>query len=261
MRLFFAVGKFFKEVFLKLGRSFFFLQDTVYWLFKSKLEKEEVLKQMKRVGVESFPVCILTSLFTGMVLALQSGLSSKSIFNDPLYVGTLVAFSMVLELGPVLTSIVVAGRVGAAFTAEIGTMKVTEQIDALYTLGVNPFSYLAVPRLIASCLMLPLLVIFSDIIGILGGYFVSIVKLGIPGKIYFDDVTRYLEIMDVLHGIIKTFFFALIIFWVSCFNGFYTGEGAEGVGKATTTTVVVSMILILLSDYFLGSLLISFGIG
>jgi len=261
MKLFFYIGKLIENVVIKLGRASIFLYDTFYWLFNSKLEKKELLKQMARVGVDSLPVCALTSLFTGMVLALQSGLSSKNIFNEPLYVGTLVAFSMVLELGPVLTSIVVAGRVGAAFTAEIGTMKVTEQIDAMYTLGVNPFSFLSVPRLISSVLMVPLLVVFSDILGIMGGLFVSIVKLGIPGHIYLSDVTMYLDILDVLHGLIKSFFFGGIIFWVSCYNGFFTKEGAEGVGKATTSTVVVSMVLILLSDYFLTSLLISFGIG
>ncbi|HLD29438.1 MAG TPA: ABC transporter permease, partial [bacterium] len=260
MNMIAELGRFFISLAGKLGRAGLFLKDSFYWLLKGKWEKEEIMKQMVRVGVQSLPVVTLTSLFTGMVLALQSGLSSKNIFNEPLYVGTLVSLSMVLELGPVLTSIVVAGRVGASIAAEIGTMRVTEQIDALYMLGVHPISYLSVPRFLACIFMVPVLVIYADSLGILGGLFVCLTKLGIPARVYWDDILPYLDMIEVMHGVVKSFFFGAIIFWVSCYNGFFTKGGAEGVGRSTTMTVVVSMVLILLSDYFLGSFLISIGI-
>lgn len=255
------IGAFFIDVSRRLGRASLFFYDSFYWLIRGKWEKDEIFRQMIRVGINSLPVVTLTALFTGMVLALQSGLSTKNIFNEPLYVGTLVSLSMVLELGPVLTSIVMSGRVGASIAAEIGTMKVTEQVDALYMLGVHPMNYLAVPRFLACSFMVPLLVIYGDIIGIFGGWIVSQVKLGIPSRVYLDEIQMYLDMVEVMHGVVKSFFFGVVIFWVSCYNGFFTKGGAEGVGKATTTTVVVSMVLILLSDYFLGSFLISIGLG
>jgi len=195
-----------------------------------------------------------------MVLALQSGYTSKSLFNEPLYVGSVVGFSLVKELGPVLTAIVVAGRAGAAVTAEIGTMKVTEQIDALYTLGTNPSSYLIIPRYIAFFITLPILTIFSDFIGILGGFMVSVVKLGVASTVYWDDIFMYMEIKNFMHGFIKSFFFAFMIATVSCYKGLYTEGGAQGVGKSTTQSVVSSMVLILVIDYFVSSLLVAVGI-
>ena len=160
-------------------------------------------------------------------------------------------------MGPVLTSVVITGRIGAAITAEIGTMKVTEQIDALYTLGTNPVRYLAVPRFIACILMLPLLVAISNIIGIYGGLVVSSLTWDIPSTVYIGDILDVMTVQTFLHGFIKSFFFAGILVTVACHKGFQCSGGAEGVGKATTSSVMVSMILMLISDYFLTDLLTS----
>lgn len=244
-----------------IGRISSLTLQIFRWLIYSAWDIKEVINQMVRVGVESFPVTSLTSLSTGMVLALQTGYSSSNIFNEPIYVGTIVGFSMVKELGPVLTALVIAGRVGAAMAAEIGTMKVTEQLDALYTLGTNPVKYLAVPRFLACFTMVPLLTVFSNLWGILGGLFVSVFRLDIPSTIYWSDIFDFMVLGDFFHGLIKSFFFAIIIVVISCYKGFITEGGAEGVGRATTQAVVVSMVLILISDYFLSSLLVSFGIG
>jgi len=219
------------------------------------------IEQMCRIGVESFPVVALTSLFTGMVLAFQSGFSFIKVFNEPLFVGSVVGLSLVKELGPVLTSVVIAGRVGAAITAELGTMNVTEQLDALYTLGTDPIRYLAVPRFVAIMVMMPLLVALSDLIGIAGGFIVANLQLGIPSGVYWDEVQTWVDINDVAHGIIKAFFFGLIIITTACHKGFHCSGGAEGVGRATTSAVVVAMVLILVGDYFLSALLVSVGIG
>ncbi|HBA59577.1 MAG TPA: ABC transporter permease, partial [Elusimicrobia bacterium] len=230
-------------------------KSVVFWFFRSKFELKETIKQCVTIGVDSFTVTALTSFFTGMVLALQMGQSMKNLFNEPMFIGTMVAFSLLKELGPVLTSIVVAGRAGAVVTAEIGTMKVTEQIDALYTLGTNPTRYLLVPRYIAFLIMLPLLTVFADFIGVAGGCIVGMVKLGVPSAVYFDDIFTYLDTSDFLHGFIKTYFFAFMIATVSCYKGLNTKGGAEGVGKATTEAVVVSMVLVMVLDYFISALL------
>ena len=243
-----------------MGAVALMLKSVVFWFFRSKFELRETAKQSVKIGVDSLGVTALTSFFTGMVLSLQSGHSSKNLFNEPLYIGTLVAFSMLKELGPVLTSIVVAGRAGAVVTAEIGTMKVTEQIDALYTLGTNPTRYLLVPRYIAFMITLPLLTVFADFIGILGGCIVGVSKLGIPTSVFMGDIYTYLEVADFMHGFLKTFFFAFMIATVSCYKGLNTKGGAEGVGKATTEAVVTSMVLVMVLDYFISAALVAVGI-
>jgi phospholipid/cholesterol/gamma-HCH transport system permease protein len=215
---------------------------------------------MHQIGVRSFPVTSLTALFTGMVLALQTGYSFRKVFNEPLYVGTVVGLSLLKELGPVLTAVVVAGRVGAAIAAELGTMKVTEQVDALYTLGTNPVKYLVVPRFLACLLMVPLLTVFADAIGVIGGYLISRNRLGIPSAVYWDEIYA-MQLEELFHGLIKSVVFALIIVVTACNKGLTCGGGAEGVGRATTGAVVISMVLILVSDYFLSAILVSFGIG
>ena len=230
------------------------------WIFKKPDDVQNIFKQMVRVGVASIPIVLLAALFTGMVLALQSGVASMKIFGQTVFMGTLVAFSMVLELGPVLTAIVVAGRVGASITAEIGTMKVTEQIDALYTLGTTPEKYLAAPLFIATILMLPVLTLLACLIGIWGGYLIATSTFNIPSSVYINDITTYLEIVHFINGLIKSVFFAFIIVTVSCYMGLTTEGGAEGVGKSTTGAVVISMLLILVSNYFMSSLLNLLGI-
>lgn len=245
----------------ELGKITIMIKNVFYWSIKSPFEKEQILKQTIRIGIDSIGVTILTSLFTGMVLSLQSGSTSKNLFNEPLYVGTVVGFSLVKELAPVLTAIVVAGRAGSSITAEIGTMVVTEQIDALYTLGTNPYSYLLIPRYIGFLIALPILTLFSNIVGILGGFFVAYMKLSVPSTVYFDDIFQFMEIKNFMHGFIKTFFFAFTLATISCYKGLYTTGGAEGVGKSTTQSVVLSMVMILAIDYFVSSLLVLIGIS
>lgn len=208
-----------------------------------------LLDQMEKVGVSSLPLVCLTSLFTGMVLALQTAYQLQKISAE-LYIGSLVALSMTRELGPVLTALVIAGRVGAAITAEVGTMRVTEQIDALQTLGTDPVRYLVVPRLVALVTMLPLLTLYADGIGILGGYLVGVYKLGIGSSMYMNMTWDALRFKDVTTGLFKAVVFGLIIATIACYEGFETSGGAEGVGRSTTLSVVVSFILIIAADCF-----------
>ena len=209
--------------------------------------------QLDKIGVASFPLVFLTAVFTGVVLALQSAYQLQKLSAET-YIGSLVALSMTRELGPVLTALVIAGRVGAAITAEIATMKVTEQIDALRTLGVDPIRYLAVPRILALGIMLPLLVIYADMIGILGGYIVGVYKLGIGSSMYMNMTWDPLRFKDVFTGLFKAWVFAMIIATVACHEGFETAGGAEGVGRSTTLSVVISFILIITADCFFTAL-------
>lgn len=243
-----------------LGAAALMLKSVVFWAFRSRLEFAETIKQCVKIGVDSVTVTALTSFFTGMVLSLQTGHSSRNLFNEPLYIGTMVAFTMLKELGPVLTSVVVAGRAGAVVTAEIGTMNVTEQIEALYTLGTNPTRHLLVPRYIAFMVMLPMLTVLADFLGVLGGALVGVVRLDIPTSVFMNDIYTYVDIKDFMHGFLKTFAFAFMIATVSCYKGLHTRGGAEGVGKATTEAVVLSMVLVMVLDYFISAVLVAVGI-
>jgi phospholipid/cholesterol/gamma-HCH transport system permease protein len=243
-----------------LGTAASMTLETFKWISRGAVNPKNTVAQMVEVGWASFPIIMLTSFFTGMVLALQVGSATSNLFNEPVYVGTITGFSLVIELGPVLTAVVVTGRVGAAITAELGTMKVTEQLDALYVLGTNPVKYLAVPRFLACFFMLPLLTAAANIVGIYGGLIVTTTTWDVTPAMYWSEVLDFMIIKTFLHGFIKSFFFALIIAVVSCHKGFSTKGGAEGVGKYTTSSVMVSMVLILVSDYFLTSLLVAMGI-
>jgi phospholipid/cholesterol/gamma-HCH transport system permease protein len=209
-----------------------------------------ILKQFIDIGYYSLPVVGMTALFTGMVLALQS-YTGFTRFNAEGAVAGVVALSVTRELAPVLAGLMVAGRVGASIAAEIATMRVTEQIDALVTLSVNPFKYLIAPRVIAGTLMLPLLVLIGDIIGIYGGYVVSIYNLGFSSGSYISQTWDILERMDVISGLIKAAVFGFIVSMMGCYHGFNSGRGAQGVGTATTYAVVSASILILISNYIL----------
>ena len=206
-----------------------------------------VVDQFEKVGVASFPLVFLTGLFTGMVLALQSAYQLQKLSAES-YIAALVALSMTRELGPVLTALVIAGRVGAAITAEVATMRVTEQVDALETLGTDPIRYLAVPRLAALLVMLPVLTIYADCIGILGGYLVGVYKLGIGSNQYLNMTWAPLRIKDIVTGLFKAGVFAAIISTVAAYEGFETTGGAEGVGRSTMLSVVISFILIITAD-------------
>jgi len=257
------LGKRLYELASSLGEVASIIGQTFYWISRGVIDWKNAIFQMVEVGWSSFPIIALTSLFTGMVLALQSGTSFKNVFNEPVFVGAVVGFSLVRELGPVLTSIVISGRVGASIAAELGTMKVTEQLDALYTLGTSPVRYLAVPRFIACLTMVPVLTVIANVIGVLGGLLVSVYKLGIPSSLYWDDIFNigHMGMGDLFHGLTKSVAFAGIVVSTSIYKGFNCEGGAEGVGKATTSAVMISMVLILVLDYFLSAALVAIGIG
>lgn len=224
-------------------------------IFKPPFRLKLIIKQMEFIGYKSVPVVILTGAFTGMVFGLQSYIGFKN-FGAEAMTGSIVAMAMIRELGPTLSAIMVAARAGSAITAEIGTMKVTEQIDALYALAVDPIHYLGVPRLVAAMITVPLLNGICILFGLLGGYFVNVVLMGVNGTVYFENTILYSNGRDILDSMIKAMVFGMIIAAVSCFNGFRTKMGAEGVGKATTTAVVEACVLILMFDYIITSLLV-----
>ena len=230
------------------GRLWLLLIETVRLAFlPPPIRRKHIFDQMKKIGVDSLPIVFMTALFTGMVLALQGAYQMQKI-DARAYIANLVSLSMLRELGPVLTALVVAGRVGASITAELGTMRVTEQIDALETLATNPVKYLIVPRFIAMMAMLPLLTVYSDIIGIAGGYIIGVFKLGIGSMLYINMTFQPLALKDFFTGIIKSVCFAGLIGIISCYQGFATEGGAEGVGRATTFSVVLSFIMIIAAD-------------
>jgi len=241
------------EFFIYIGGLVVLFAKTVFWTFAPRLRKRQVLEQMFRIGVASSPIIVLISLFTGMVLALQSAYQMQKVSAE-MYIASLVALSLTRELGPVLTALIVAGRCGASITAEIGTMRVTEQIEALETLSANPVQYLVVPRFLAMLVMVPLLTIVADAFGIIGGYLIGVGKLNITHAMYVNMTWEPLAIKDVVTGFIKSVFFAVIICNIACFEGLNSQGGAEGVGRATTSSVVKSFILIIIVDCFLTAL-------
>lgn len=235
-----------------LGSILLLLFSTVRQMFTLPAETKNIFGQMLEIGVRSIPVVFITGAFTGMVFALQTYTGFKR-FGAESIVGSVVALSMTRELGPVLTALLVAGRAGAAMAAELGTMRVTEQIDALETLATNPVKYLIVPRFISGLTMLPALAVISDIIGIIGGYMITVGLFGASSSIYWKQTWNYMEMNDIYSGLIKACFFGGAIALISCHKGFYTSGGAEGVGRATTGAVVLSSLTILISDYFLSA--------
>jgi phospholipid/cholesterol/gamma-HCH transport system permease protein len=236
----------------ELGAIFTLFLQFLSWVLRPPSEIRNIVKQMEEVGVRSMPVVLVTATFTGMVLALQS-YSGFQRFQATSFVGSVVALSITRELGPVFAGLMVSGRVGAAMAAELGTMKVTEQIDALVTLATNPVKYLVVPRVVAATLVLPVLVVFADLVGILGGYFVSVYLLGSNPYIYVAKTYQYLELKDIYTGLVKASVFGMLIATISCHHGFVAEGGAEGVGRATTRAVVASSMMVLVSDYFMTS--------
>jgi len=254
LTIFNFIGSFVIKFVEEAGNIVVLFIKTIMWLFRPPLNLKNILKQFEEVGTNSIPVVIITGAFTVMVLALQSYTGFKR-FNAEAFVGSVVAISMTRELGPVLSALMVSGRVGSAMAAELGTMQVTEQIDALYTLATNPIKYLVVPRFIAALVVMPLLTVFADIIGIIGGYFISVKVLGSNSTIYIRRTWDYMELNDIYTGLLKAVIFGMIIATVSCYQGFSTKGGAEGVGKATTKAVVISSLLILVFNYFITALL------
>lgn len=212
-----------------------------------------VFEQAKKIGLDSLPIVSLVSFFIGMILALQTAYVMQKMSSE-IYIASIVAVSLTRELGPVITSLIVAGRSGAGITAELGTMSVTEQVDALATLGSNPIKYLVVPRYLALTFMLPVLTLFADAIGIFGGYLLCVYRLSIRSNMYLNMTFHSLVYKDLYTGLIKTFFFGMIIALVACYEGLNVKGGAEGVGKATTKSVVNTFILIIAADCFFTAL-------
>jgi phospholipid/cholesterol/gamma-HCH transport system permease protein len=216
----------------------------------------QYLRQFLDIGYYSLPVVGLTAIFTGAVLALQSYTGFQR-FQAESAIPTIVVLSVVRELGPVLAGLMVAGRVGAAMAAELGTMRVTEQIDALTTLSTDPYRYLIMPRLVGGLIMLPLLVVVADLIGVMGGYLIATLKLGFGSVEYLNNTFRYLQTMDVVSGLTKAAVFGFIVALMGCYHGFYSQRGAQGVGVATTRAVVTASILILTANYIVTELFFS----
>jgi phospholipid/cholesterol/gamma-HCH transport system permease protein len=227
--------------------------QTVQQTVRGRMERDIVMAQFDQIGVRSMSIVVITSLFIGMVLALQTAYSLAE-FGGALFIGKVVSLSLVRELAPVLMSLMVGGRVGAGITAEIGTMKVTEQIDALRALATNPVRKLVVPRVLATTLMLPLMTILACFVGILGGLIIAVGSLHLSANFYTRSVIETLRYNDIASGVGKTFFFGFGIGLIACYNGLRTSGGADGVGRATTATVVTASITVLIMDFFLTKL-------
>ena len=247
-----TIGRMVINFTVETGRVLLLLRQTVAQIFMPPFDIKSIIKQMHEVGVRSVPVVIVTGLFSGMVLALQAYIGFKR-FGAEAMVGSVVGLSLTREMGPVLTGFIVAGRAGAAMAAELGTMRVTEQIDALETLATNPVKYLIVPRFIAGVIMLPALCVLADIVGIFGGYVVTTGMYETSPVQYWQQTWDFLVVNDVMSGLIKACFFGGSTTLLCCYRGFYSEGGAEGVGRATTGAVVMSFMTILISDYFLSA--------
>jgi len=242
------------RVFEEVGHFFYILYTTLYWTPRRPFDLREWVRQMVRVGVDSLPVVGLTAMFTGMVMALQTYRGFER-FHAEGFVASVVSLSLTRELAPVLGGLIIAGRIASSLAAELGTMRVTEQIDALYAMATEPIHYLVVPRVGATVLMLPPLVAMADGLGIFGGYAVAVGMLGANPVVYWEKTFQFLEVNDVTSGLIKAAVFGLILAVTGCTKGFFTSGGAEGVGRATTRAVVMSSVVILLSDFFLTKIL------
>ncbi|MGH7230982.1 MAG: MlaE family ABC transporter permease [Nitrospiraceae bacterium] len=239
----------------EMGRMVLFLLTTFIWLVRPPFRPFQIFKQLHFIGYKSVFVVILTAAFTGMVLGLQGYYSLRKFGSEGL-LGSAVALSMIRELGPVLAALMVTARAGSAMTAEIGIMRITEQIDALDTMAINPQQYLIAPKVVAGLIGVPLLVAIFDVVGIYGGYLVGVDLLGVSAGSYWSSIESAVEWKDVYGGILKSISFGLLITWVCCYKGYYTRMSAEGLGTATTQAVVLSSVVILVWDYFLTSVLL-----
>ena len=233
-----------------VGQLVLLTYEAVYCFFTNRPEIRSYFDQFYTIGVKSLSIANITAVFTGMVLALQASFA-LSAFGADLFVGDLVSLSIVRELGPVLTCLLVGGRVGAGITAELGSMKITQQLDAMRAMATNPVHKLVVPRIIACTLCFPLLTIIANAMGILGGMFLASVELNMDGHFFLARAIGALDMGDIVSGLGKTFFFGYFIGVIACNNGMRVEGGADGVGHATTSTVVTSSIVILISDFFL----------
>jgi phospholipid/cholesterol/gamma-HCH transport system permease protein len=233
-----------------VGRMGLFLVNALACALTPPWKSRLFLRRLHFIGAQSAPLVLLTGAFTGMVLSLQ-GFYALNRFGSDAFLGPLVAMSLVRELGPVLSALMVTGRAGSAITAEIGIMRIGEQLDAMELMGLNPFRYVVVPNLLAALVAMPLLTGMFDVAGIWGGYLIGVHTLGLNGGTYLAEIAQHLQWRDILGGVWKSLTFGAIICWVSCYKGYHAGFGAEGVSRATTQAVVLSSVLILVWDYFM----------
>ena len=239
----------------ELGNCGQFLVYALYSILRRPGRPVHILKQVSFIGAKSLFVIVLTAAFTGMVLGLQ-GYYTLTKFGSEGMLGTAVALSLIRELGPVLSALMVTGRAGSAITAEIGIMRISEQIDALETMALDPYKHLISPKFIAAMISMPLLCAIFDVVGIYGGWMVGVKLLGVNPGAYFSEMYKSVEWKDVYSGFVKSYSFGIIIAWIGCYKGYYAGHGAEGVSRATTESVVLTSVLILVWDYFLTSILL-----
>lgn len=249
--------EYFNGIINYLGDFYVFCRNSFVWLFRKPFRGKLFVDQFNSIGVDSLPIIVLVSVFTGMVFALQTTYAFR-LFNAESLVGATVALSLTREIAPVFAGLMVTARMGSSMAAELGTMRVSEQIDALDSMAVYPHQYLVVPRVFAACLMLPLHTVIFDFIGVLGSYFVGVVLLEIPAGPFMFRLEKMVEPKDVIGGVLKAVVFGFMLSSISCFEGFRTKNGAKGVGISTTRAVVISSVSILIVDYFLTQLILEF---
>lgn len=252
-----ALGRIVMEFLRQLGEFLIFCRSFFRWLFRPPFRRDALFRQMEFIGVKSLAIIALTGTFTGMVFALQTGYAFR-LFNAQAFVGSTVGLALSREIAPVFTALMVVARAGSAMSAEIGTMKVTEQVDALSAMAVNPFHFLVVPRVVASTVMVPLLTVIFNYIGVVGAYFVSVTMLEIDPNLFQQKLVYYVDVSDFVGGLFKASVFGFLLALISCYRGYRTEGGAEGVGRSTTQAVVASSVAILVVDYFLTSWILEF---
>jgi phospholipid/cholesterol/gamma-HCH transport system permease protein len=248
------LGRITLDVVASMGRFGLFLGEAALFTVTPPFKLGQFLARVRFIGFNSLAIILLTGAFTGMVLGLQIFLT-LSRFGSEAFLGPAVALSLIRELGPVLAALMVTGQAGSALTAEIGIMRISEQIDALTVMAVNPKRYLAVPSILAGLVTFPLMTAIFDVVGIFGGYLVGVRLLGLSTGTYFGEMETFVDMADIMTGFWKALSFGVIVCWVCTYKGFYVGHGAEGVARATTQAVVLSSVLILVWDYFLGSVI------
>ena len=249
-----AVGRTALKQVQAIGRMAIFLGSTGLWAVLPPLKFRRIVSQVHFIGVKSSSIILLTAGFSGMVLGLQGYYTLRK-FGSEALLGPAVGLSLIRELGPVMAALMVTARAGSASAAEIGIMRITEQIDALEAMAINPMKYLVVPKVIAGLIAIPLLTAIFDVVGIYGGYLVGVKLLGVGAGTYFSEMRNMVEMSDIRGGFLKSLSFGLIVTWVCTYKGFNAGYGAEGVGKATTEAVVLSSVLVLVWNYFMTAVL------
>lgn len=248
------IGRFTLDLLAGMGRMFLFLVSAILLAFRPPPKIGLIIYHIKTIGVDSLSVVVLSGFFTGMVMGFQGYYSLRK-FNAESWLGSATALGLLRELGPVLSAFMVTGRTGSAMAAELGTMRATEQIDALYSMAINPVKYLVSPRIMASLMAMPLLTALFDVVGIYGAYLIGVGLLGVSSGSFFSGMEQSVVFDDVYNGFVKSISFGLIITWVCCYKGFHAPPSAAGVSRATTESVVLSFVLILVWDYFLTSVM------